>query len=223
MCGAESNRHQTHTFCTGLGSGSQHIFCRLERLTVGHEHESAVGTAVAGQQEFGALTNCAGDRAAGLPDHRRIEVFEEEFNRPVVTGERRQDVAASGKGDQGDAIGLRHRAQSSHLLLHPFQAGGALIGRHHGKRCINGDCHIDAARAHRPTGEAPSRPRQGKSGEERHKNEPNGASAFVGVREHDQPAQRRRLGIASEAKAALTHADRAHPPHDERQQHGGKQ
>ena len=110
LSGAEPDGHEADALDARFGGGGFHLFRRLERFAVGHQHERAIGAAIAGEQQFGALPYGARNRAARLPYHRRIEIIEEEFDGPIVAGERRQDVAAAREGDQGHAIGLRHGA-----------------------------------------------------------------------------------------------------------------
>ena len=89
-----------------LRRSGRHVLDWLKRFTIGEEHECAVGTAVAGQQEFGTLTQRPCERAPRLPYHRRIKIVEEQLDRAIIAGERREDIAATGEGNERHPIGL---------------------------------------------------------------------------------------------------------------------
>ena len=129
----------------------------IERLTVAHHDERTVGTARTDREEVDPLLERRRERAAGLPDDRRIEVLKEEFERAIVAREWREDVAASRERDERDAITGRARAESAHFLLHALQTVRPFILGEHRERDIERERDIDPLRVDDRTALTPAR------------------------------------------------------------------
>jgi hypothetical protein len=157
-----------------------HIGLGLERFAIAEHDDRAVAPRLARLEQFGPLPDGARDRAPRLPHHARVEVVEKEGEGATVGRQRGQDVAAAGEGDERGAIARRERAQPTHLLLGAREARGSLVGREHRHRRIDGDHHVDSARAHHVALHPPPRPGEGHGRERGRAAEPRHPPAHVG-------------------------------------------
>ncbi len=174
---AESDRHHGDAGLSRPVRGGHDFLLVLERFPVAHNDERAIAGRAARLQQIRALRDRARDRAARLPDDRRVEVVEEEIERAFVHRERREDVAAPREREQREPVAARCRAKPTHFLLEPLEPAGPFVGRQHRQRRIERKHDVDPLAAEDRRLLSPARPGQRDRREQRRQAEPRGAAA----------------------------------------------
>ncbi len=129
----------------------------IVRFPIGKQNQDPVGCIGSGTEQAGSLCQHRAQRCAALARQIRIQRVEVHPDRPTIYGERRQDIAAAGKGDEPEPVALQILNQAPGFAAGPLQPARRYVLRQH--RTTDIDCEHQAQGASLGLDLRPSGPR----------------------------------------------------------------